>query len=73
MSRINEILEWDYCGSQFSLYVKHFNDDEGKKGVKMIFEDESRGKVTEIVVPPRKYRAFLKIINDGAYTLGGSF
>ncbi len=66
MSKVNELIEWDYCGSHYSMYVKHFIDDEGKKGVKMIFEDETFQKVTEIVIPTHKYPTFLRTINDGA-------
>ena len=32
MAKINELIEWDYIGSKFSLYVKHFVDEEGRKG-----------------------------------------
>ena len=65
MPKINELLEWDYCGSSFSLYIKHFMDEEGKKGVKMIFEDVTRDIVNEIVIPAHKYPTFLRLINDG--------
>ena len=54
MAKVNELVEWDYIGSHFSLYVKHFVDDEGKKGVNMLFEDTTHGKVTEIVIPTNK-------------------
>ena len=58
MSKVNELIEWDYCGSHYSLYVKHFIDDEGRKGMTMIFEDTTRQKVTEMVIPTHKYPAF---------------
>jgi len=63
--KINELIEWDFLGSHCSLYIKHFVDEEGKKGVTMIFEDVTKEKVTEIVIPARKYPTFLRIINDG--------
>ncbi|MDP8213051.1 MAG: hypothetical protein P9X22_07185 [Candidatus Zapsychrus exili] len=65
MANINELIEWEYLGSKFSLYIKHFIDDEGKKGVTMIYEDVTHGKVTEMVIPTRKYLAFIKTINTG--------
>ena len=64
MTRINDLIEWDYCGSSFSLYIKHFIDDEGHKGATMIFEDLTRDKVTEITIPARKFPSFLQAIND---------
>ncbi len=66
MAKINELIEWDYLGSHYSLYVKHFVDEEGHKGVTMIFEDVTHDKVTEIVIPARKFPTFLRIINDGS-------
>ncbi len=65
MAKINELIEWDFLGSRHSLYVKHFVDEEGRKGVTMIFEDVTHEKVTEIVIPARKYPEFLRTINDG--------
>lgn len=72
MSQINELVEWDYCGSHFSLYVKHFVDDEGRKGINMIFEDVTHEKVTEMVIPTHKYPAFLRVVNAGAPRYGRS-
>lgn len=66
MPKVNELIEWDYCGSNYSLYIKHFMNEEGRKGVKMIFEDTTRDVVTEMVIPPNKYPSFLRAINDGA-------
>lgn len=65
MAKINELVEWDYLGSHFSLYIKHFMDEEGRKGVTMIFEDVTHEKVTEMVIPSRAFPAFLRTINDG--------
>lgn len=65
MAKINELIEWDYLGAHYSLYIKHFMDEEGRKGATMIFEDVTHGKVTEMVIPARKYATFLRIINDG--------
>jgi len=65
MAKINELIEWDYLGSHFSLYIKHFMDEEGRKGATMIFEDMTHEKVTEIVIPARAFPAFLRTINDG--------
>ena len=70
MAKVNELIEWDYCGSHFSLYVKHFRDEEGRKGVTMIFEDETHDKVTEMVIPTHKFPAFLRVINDGVARYG---
>jgi hypothetical protein len=71
MAKINELVEWDYLGSHFSLYVKHFTDDEGRKGMTMIFEDQTQEKVTEMVIPTHKYPSFLRVVNDGAHRYGG--
>lgn len=65
MAKVNDLIEWDYLGSHFSLYIKHFMDEEGRKGVTMIFEDVTHEKVTEMVVPARVFPSFLRVINDG--------
>ena len=65
MPKINDLVEWDYCGSNYSLYVKHFVDDDGRRGMTMIFEDVTREKVTEMVIPSRKFAAFLQAVNGG--------
>ena len=65
MSKINELVEWDYLGSHFSVYVKHFIDDQGKRGMTMVFEDVTNEKVTEMVIPSRVFPAFLKAVNAG--------
>jgi len=65
MPRVNDLIEWDYLGSRYSVYIKHFTDDEGKKGMTMIFEDVTREKVTEMVVPPRTFPSLLRAINAG--------
>lgn len=69
LTKINDLIEWDYCGSSYSLYVKHFVDDEGHKGATMIFEDLTHDKVTEMIIPTRKFSAFLQAVNgsDGQY------
>jgi len=69
VSKINDLIEWDYCGSRYSLYVKHFFDDDGRKGITMIFEDLAHNKVTEITVPARNFPSFLKAVNgsEGGY------
>ena len=66
MTKINELIEWDYLGSRHSVYIKHFVDDDGKKGMTMIYEDVTRGKVTEVVIPSRKFPSFLRAVNSGA-------
>ena len=72
MPKINDLIEWDFAGSHFSLYIKHFLNEEGEKGCTMIFEDQTHDKVTEIVVPPQKYRKFIAQVTDG-YTPPGGF
>ena len=69
MTKVNDLIEWDYCGSRYSLYVKTFFDDDGRKGVTMIFEDITHEKVTEMTIPARSFPAFLQAINgsDGKY------
>lgn len=73
MTKVNDLIEWDYCGSSFSLYIKHFTDDEGRRGATMIFEDLTRDKVTEITIPARKFATFLKAINGGEGQYRGLF
>lgn len=62
MAKLNELIEWDYLGSRYSVYVKHFIDDNGRKGMTLIYEDVTHDKVTEMVIPPRAYPAFLRAI-----------
>lgn len=70
MTRINQLIEWGDCGSQYSLYMKHFVDDQGKKGLKMIFEDLTHDKVTEMVIPPHKFPEFLSVVSGGSSRYG---
>lgn len=73
MVRINELIEWDYLGSHFSMYIKHFMNEEGEKGMTMIFEDQTNDKVTEMVVPPKAFRAFLRSVTNGCGRYDGMF
>ena len=66
MSKLQDLVEWDYLGSHFSVYIKHFIDDDGKKGMTMVFEDVTNDKVTEMTIPSRKFPHFLKAVNAGA-------
>ncbi|MBF0522981.1 MAG: hypothetical protein HQL24_08010 [Candidatus Omnitrophica bacterium] len=72
MGKLNDLIEWDYLGSHFSVYVKHYVDDDGRKGMTMIFEDVTHEKVTEMVVPSRVFPAFLKAVNAGANPYQGN-
>ena len=40
-------------------------DDDGRRGMTMIFEDVTHEKVTEMVIPSRKFAAFLQAVNGG--------
>ncbi len=71
MPKINELIEWDYLGSHYSVYIKHFVDDDGHKGMTMIFEDVSKDKVTEMVIPSRKFPAFVNAVNSGRERYNG--
>lgn len=73
MSKLQDLVEWDYLGSHFSVYVKHFNDDQGHRGMTMIFEDVTNEKVTEMVIPPRKFGEFLRAVNGGTEPYRGLF
>lgn len=73
MSKLQDLVEWDYLGSHFSVYIKHFVDDDGKKGMTMIFEDVTNEKVTEMTIPSRKFQAFLKAVNGGPEAYRGFF
>ena len=66
MPKINDLIEWDYLGSRYSVYIKHFSDDDGRKGMTMLFEDVTHEKITEMVVPSRAFARFLQAVNDGA-------
>ena len=65
MANLQDLIEWDYLGSHYSVYIKHFVDDDGKKGMKMIFEDVTNEKVTEMVIPSRKFPHFIKAVTAG--------
>ncbi len=71
MGRVAELIEWDYLGSHFSLYVRHHVDDDGRKGVTLIFEDTTHGKVTEMVIPSRVFPSFLRAVAAGELRPGG--
>ena len=73
MSNLQEIIEWDYLGSKYSVYIRHFVDDDGKRGMTMIFEDVHNDKVTEMTIPSRKFPAFLKAVNAGSEPYRGLF
>ncbi len=73
MANLQDLVEWDYLGSHFSVYIKHFTDDDGKRGMTMIFEDVTNDKVTEMTIPSRKFPAFLKAVNGGAEGYRGIF
>jgi hypothetical protein len=72
MAKLQELIEWDYMGSHFSVYIKHYTDDEGRKGMTMLFEDVTNEKVTEMVIPTRKFPAFLRAVN-GSSSFPGNF
>ncbi len=65
MKKVNNLVEWDYLGSHYSVYAKHFIDEDGRKGMTMIFEDVTHEKVTEMVIPSRIFPAFLQAVNAG--------
>ncbi len=73
MPKFKDLIEWDYLGSKYSVYVKHFVDDDGRKGMTMIFEDVTHEKVTEMVIPPRMFPAFLQAVNAGSERARGLF
>ncbi|MDE1920931.1 MAG: hypothetical protein KGJ09_08215 [Candidatus Omnitrophica bacterium] len=73
MAKLQDLVEWDYLGSHYSVYVKHFTDDQGKRGMTLIFEDVTNAKVTEMTVPPRSFAAFLKAVNGGTEPYRGLF
>jgi hypothetical protein len=73
MPKFKDLIEWDYAGTRYSLYVKHFIDDDGKKGMTLLFEDITHEKVTEMVIPPRMFPAFLQAVNAGMERYRGLF
>jgi hypothetical protein len=66
MTKPQNLIEWDYLGTHYSIYIKHFTDDDGKRGMTMIFEDVTNDKVTEMVIPSRKFPEFIKAVNGGS-------
>ena len=73
MPKLNDLIEWDYCGSSYSLYIKHFVDDDGRRGATIIFEDLTHEKVTEMTIPARKFPAFLQAVNGSEQQYRGLF
>lgn len=73
MASPQKLIEWDYLGSHYSVYIKHFTDDDGKRGMTMIFEDTTNDRVTEMVIPSRKFPEFLKAVNGGSEAYRGLF
>ena len=73
MSKLNDLVEWDYMGAHFSVYIKHFMDEQGKRGMTMIFEDVTNEKVTEMTIPPRAFRHFINTINGGSEPYKGLY
>ncbi len=73
MSKPQQLIEWSYLGANYSVYIKHFTDDEGKRGMTMIFEDTTNDKVTEMTVPTRKFPEFLRAVNGGDEPYRGLF
>ena len=39
MANLNEIIEWQDCGSEYRIYVKHFLDEKEKVNLQLVFED----------------------------------
>ena len=73
MPQPQNLIEWSYLGANYSVYIKHFTDDDGKRGMTMIFEDTTHDKVTEMTVPSRKFPEFLKAVNGGSEAYRGLF
>ncbi len=63
MSKLNKIIEWQECGSEYRLYIRHYYDVQDKLNIRLTFEDATLDKVTEINVPPSKIKHFLKAVN----------
>lgn len=63
MTQLNDILEWQEFGSEYRLYVKHNIEKDDKVSIRIIFEDATHEKVTEINVPSKKVKQFLNMIN----------
>lgn len=63
MGKLNEIIEWNECGSEYRLYVRHYPDEHGKRCINIVFEDATHDKVTEIHVPNNKLKQVLTVIN----------
>ena len=63
MNKLNKIIEWNECGTEYRMYIKHYRDKEDKLNINIIFEDATHEKVTEINVPNNKMKQFLNAIN----------
>lgn len=63
MGKLNQIIEWNELGSEYRLYVKHFWGADDKVNINIVFEDATHDKVTEINIPNKKVKDFLKAVN----------
>ena len=63
MGNLNEIIEWQDCGSEYRVYVKHYLNDEEKVNLQLVFEDATHDKVTEINIPNNKLKQFIHQVN----------
>ena len=68
MPPLNEIIEWSECGTEYRMYIKHYQDKDDKTSINIIFEDATRDKVTEINVPSKKVKELLTAINGSLLT-----
>lgn len=68
MPPVNNIVEWSELGTEYRLYVKHYQDENDKTSINIIFEDATRDKVTEINVPSKKVKELLTAINGSLIT-----
>lgn len=68
MPPVNQIIEWSELGTEYRLYVKHYQDKNDKTAINIIFEDATRDKVTEINVPSTKVKELLTAINGSLLT-----
>ena len=68
MGSLNDIIEWTELGTEHRIYVKHYGDENGKVCIRIVYEDATHDKVTEIDIPNKKLKPFLDAVNGNLLT-----
>ncbi len=63
MAKLNEIIEWQELGTEYRMYIRHHWGEDEKVNIRMVFEDVTHDKVTEMNIPHTKVKQFLNTLN----------